>query len=114
MAHTNVLGGIFAVLIAHGGAIPKVRTLNKDIGKIDDENLRAEMHSIYYQAIMIQINHMVVRSPVVLVLITVVMPFVLLVELINGGVRAFVYGVARLAQQADDDRERRYILDGAS
>ena len=102
MAHRNVFGDIIALLIACKGEVPKINTIGNELAKVGDEALRRELESIYYQAIHVQIQHMVVRSPVILVLAALA-PLVVLIELIDGSVRATLRWITNLAQVADDD-----------
>ena len=102
LAHVNLFGDIVATLIAHGGVVPKVKTLGDEIDQMDDGELRAELRSIYFQAIEIQIAHMVVRSPFFLVLLAVFSPIVFLIDLIDDSVRAMIRWVTDLAQVVDD------------
>ena len=106
LAHINVFGDIVAILIAHNGAVPKIQTLGNRIEKMEDESLRMEIRSIYIRAIQVQIGHMVVRSPVFLVL-TILTPFAILVEWVNGGVRTISRWFTDLAKIADDDSMSR-------
>lgn len=102
MAHRNVFGDLVALLIACKGRVPKMHTVNDELEKIEDQALRRELTSIYYQAVHIQMQHKVVRSPVILVL-AVLAPLVFLIELIDGSVRATFRWITNLAQVADAD-----------
>lgn len=106
MAHRNVFGDLVALIIACRGEIPKITTVGNELEKIEDETLRRELQSIYYQAIHIQIQHMTVRSPLILIL-AVLAPLVVLIELVDGSVRAILRWLTDLAQVADDDAAYR-------
>ena len=113
MAHANVPGDIFAAFVAFRGTAPNIRTVKNEIQKFEDEGIRNEMISIHNQAIIINFTHMVIRSPIILVLLTA-MPIALLNELISGGVRAFLSWVTDLAQAADDNRGGRPTTGGTT
>ena len=102
LAHVNLFGDIVATLIAHGGGVPKVKTLGDEIEQMDNGELRDELRSIYFQAIELQIGHMVVRSPFFLGLLAVFAPVVFLIDLIDGSVRTMIRWLTNLAQVADD------------
>ena len=110
LAHANRFGDMVAILIVHKGVVPKTPTLADELAKVGDVNLRAEMQEMYSQAIQIQIGHMAVRSPIILVL-TVLTPFIILTELISGGVRVCLRWIANLAQVADNDISRRHMVE---
>ena len=106
MAHRHVFGDFIALIIACRGEIPKINTVGNELEKIEDETLRRELQAIYYQAIHVQIQHMVVRSPIILIL-AVLAPLIFLIELIDGSVRVTLRWVTNLAQVADDDAAYR-------
>lgn len=108
MAHRSVFGDLIALIIACRGKVPKINTISNDLEKIEDEALRRELQSICHQAIRVQIQHMVVRSPVILVL-ALLAPLVLLIELIDGSVRAMGRSITDLIQVADDDTVYRRL-----
>ena len=64
------------------------------------------MRDIYFQAIRVQIDHMVVRSPIILAF-TVLTPFIILVEMISGGVRVCMQWITDLAQVVDDEARKQ-------
>ena len=102
LAHANLFGDMVAMLIAHGGAVPKIKTLGDKIKQMDNEELREELHSIYFEAIQVQMGHMVVRSPLFWALFTVFAPLVFLIDLIDDNARAAIRWLTDLAQVADD------------
>ena len=106
LAHMNVFGDLVAVLLAYKGNVPKIPTLGDELQKVGDESVRSELQSIYFGAIQIHINHMAARSPVILVL-AVLAPLIILIGLINGGVRACMNWLLNLAEIADDGLEYR-------
>ena len=110
LAHANVFGDLLAVVLAHKGDVPKTQTIGDEIEKVEEESVRAEMKSIYIQAIQVQLNHMAVRSPVLLILM-VLAPFIMLIEQISGGVRACAQWLSELVQAADDDIGKQYIVE---
>lgn len=109
-AHVNIFGDLVAVVIAHKGEVPKAQTVGDEIEEMENDSLRTEMQSIYMQAIQIQIAHMVVRSPIFLVL-TVLTPIIILIELISGRIRAIIRWLSDLAEIADDDIGKKYIAE---
>ena len=87
-AERYVFGDMIAILIVHRGNVPVTRTLDDEFAQIDDLELRAELQKIHSRAVQVQLGHMVIRSPTLLVF-TVLAPFVILLGAVSGGVIAF-------------------------
>lgn len=83
-AHKNVLSDVFIVHIVHKGKLPEIPTLYDEFMKIEDDTVRHEMLSIYRQAIQFQIMHMIIRSPIALLALTISAPIMIVAELVSG------------------------------
>ena len=92
-------GDCVAFLIAFRGRIPRFRTLEDEFANVDDRELRAELRAIHLQAVQIQLGHMIVRSPLLLVF-TVWMPFFILFVVMYGGVQTFSRWLISIANAA--------------
>ena len=87
-ADRNVFSDLVAILIVHRGNVPETRTLDDEFAQIDDLELREELQTIRLRAIQVQLGHMLIRSPILLVF-TVLAPFFILVGVVRGEILAF-------------------------
>lgn len=103
LAHMDMIGSILAIIIAFRGRVPASPPILLSITALPDDELRDELQSIYWQIIHATLVHIIVKSPIVLALITILLPFVLLIGVVNGGLRVQRNLFERLSRVASDD-----------
>ncbi len=108
LAHTINFSDLISLLIVKKGVLPKTHTLADEIEKIDDTELRAELRDIYGRANEILFAHMIVRSPICLLIVALSPFFILfvLIALVIQGVKDFTSRWTDLARVIDTDIER--------
>lgn len=86
-AHTDMLGILFAVIIALRGKVPTINPIDSRIAALNDVDLRNDLRSIYWATVQATIMHIIVKSPIILALIMALTPLILLIDVVIGGLR---------------------------
>ena len=87
LAHMDTLGSIFAIIIAFRGRVPIDNPINRKIAALDDGDLRNDLRAIYWAIVEATLRHMIVKSPIIIAVFTVIIPLALLFDVVNGGLR---------------------------
>ena len=106
LSHVSVFSDLVAVVIFYKGRIPEIPTIGDEIDKLENESLRLKVKSIYMEAVRTHIAYMALRSPFILALLmltAIFIPIIIFIEMVNGGVRAFVHWLVGWEQITDDD-----------
>ena len=109
MAHRIRISDFISWLIVHKGIVPKDHTLSDKIEMVSDSDLRSELRRIYNQVNQYLSIHIIVRSPICIL----IAPFVVLIILfafIGGGAVACTRWFLNLARIVDDDAGIKRIL----
>ncbi|MDE0534357.1 MAG: hypothetical protein OXI01_23335 [Albidovulum sp.] len=77
-----------------------MRTFDDVFAPIEDRELRAELKSIHAQPIRIQLEHLLIRSPILLVFTALAQVFIL-IGVVRGGIPALLRWLARIADAAN-------------
>ncbi|MDE0112151.1 MAG: hypothetical protein OXN84_07710 [Albidovulum sp.] len=99
-ADKDVFGDLIAFLIAHRGSVPRIRTLDDEFAQIEDHELLAELRTIHLRAIQIQLSHMLIRSPILLIF-TILAPVLIVIGVVRGGVLACLRWLTNIADAAN-------------
>ncbi|MYB33552.1 MAG: hypothetical protein F4X92_00180 [Gammaproteobacteria bacterium] len=89
LAHKIKIGELITVIPLINNSAPVTPGIVNVIEAVDDLDLRNDLRNIYTEANRVLVMHMIVRSPLILVL-TVFAPLFFLVEIISGNVRIFI------------------------
>ena len=99
-ADNDVFGDLIAFLIAHRGSVPRIRALDDEFVQIENHELHAERSTIHVRAIQIQLIHVLIRSPILLIF-TILAPVFIIAGVVHGGVLACLRWLTNIADAAN-------------
>ena len=109
-AERIVFGDLVAFLIAFRGEVPEIRTLDDEIVALEDQELRSKLLAMQLESLQLQLVHVVIRSPVILVF-SILAPVIIMIALIHGGVRVCLRWLTEFAKVVDHSDFREHALD---
>ena len=97
--HKARFSTVFAVILVHGSQEKQEKSLMDIVSNIEDADLRNDLEEKVVEATFFLANLMVLRSPILLILSVVLLPFILIYELLSGHIKKGIAVVGNIIEK---------------